>query len=79
MRRDAMGLTQRQRQIVILLSRGLAKKQIARRLFISPNTVNRTIQAVFDETGVHDRLMLARWWLARRWRARRRRRREQKQ
>jgi DNA-binding NarL/FixJ family response regulator len=50
------GLTERQRQVIQLLSEGHANKVIARELGISPSTVKVHVQAAFRTLGVHSRL-----------------------
>jgi DNA-binding NarL/FixJ family response regulator len=54
---DALaGLTERQQQVVRLLSEGHANKVIARELGISPSTVKVHVHAAFRALGVHSRL-----------------------
>lgn len=50
------GLTQRQQQVIRLLSEGCANKVIARELGISPSTVKVHVHAAFRVLGVHSRL-----------------------
>jgi DNA-binding NarL/FixJ family response regulator len=54
---DAAGatLTERERDILKLLSQGLGEKRIAEQLFISPKTVARHIQHILPKLGVHSR------------------------
>jgi HD-GYP domain-containing protein (c-di-GMP phosphodiesterase class II) len=54
MRRPA-GLSERECQVLGLLARGLATKQIARRLGISPKTCDHHIQRVYGKVGVSTR------------------------
>ncbi len=49
------GLTERETEVVRLLSRGLRTKQIARELGISPKTVDRHIQNSYRKMGVSSR------------------------
>lgn len=49
------GLTEREVEVVGLLARGLLTKQIARRLDISPKTVDRHIQNSYRKMGVSSR------------------------
>ncbi|HWJ38342.1 MAG TPA: response regulator transcription factor [Sphingomicrobium sp.] len=49
-------LTERQQQVIRLLSEGHANKVIARRLGISPSTVKVHVHAAFRTLGVHSRL-----------------------
>lgn len=53
---DAMtGLTERQRQVIRLVSAGHQNKVIARELGISPSTVKVHVHAAFRALGVHSR------------------------
>lgn len=49
-------LTERQQQVIRLLSEGHANKVIARQLGISPSTVKVHVHAAFRTLGVHSRL-----------------------
>lgn len=48
-------LTERERQVLALLARGMINKDIADTLMISTNTVKRHLKAVFKKLGVHTR------------------------
>jgi DNA-binding NarL/FixJ family response regulator len=48
-------LTSREREVLMLLARGLTQAEIARDLFISPKTVAGHIQRVLTKLGVHSR------------------------
>jgi DNA-binding NarL/FixJ family response regulator len=48
---EAYGLTEREIEIVIHLARGLATKEIAAELSISPHTVRDHVKAIFAKTG----------------------------
>jgi DNA-binding NarL/FixJ family response regulator len=52
-------LSERERQIAVLVARGLKNKDIATELAISENTVKRHLQSIFSKTGTRDRLELA--------------------
>ena len=52
-------LSEREKQIAFLVSRGLKNKDIAAELKISENTVKRHLQSIFSKTGARDRLELA--------------------
>ncbi len=52
-------LSDRERQIAVLVSRGLKNRDIAQELRISENTVKRHLQSIFSKTGARDRLELA--------------------
>jgi DNA-binding NarL/FixJ family response regulator len=56
---DRSGLSGRERQITILIMRGLKNKEIARRMFITEQTVKNHVHNVFEKLGVGDRLELA--------------------
>jgi len=51
-------LTERERQVIVLISEGLKNKQIAERLFISPTTVTHHLSSIYSKLGVTDRLEL---------------------
>jgi DNA-binding NarL/FixJ family response regulator len=52
-------LSERERQIAMLVARGMKNKDIATELHISENTVKRHLQSIFSKTGTRDRLELA--------------------
>lgn len=52
-------LSDRERQIAVLVARGMKNKDIAAELTISENTVKRHLQSIFSKTGTRDRLELA--------------------
>jgi DNA-binding NarL/FixJ family response regulator len=52
-------LSEREKQIAALVSRGMKNKDIALQLTISENTVKRHLQSIFSKTGARDRLELA--------------------
>jgi len=55
------GLTEREREVLILVADGLANKQIARRLGISEKTVKGHLTRIFQAIGVADRTQAALW------------------
>lgn len=60
--RRALGdLTDREREVLALVARGLANKQIARSLGISERTVKAHLTSVFQRIGVTDRTSAALW------------------
>ncbi|HEY3018913.1 MAG TPA: response regulator transcription factor [Solirubrobacteraceae bacterium] len=59
--RPAAELTPREREVLGLLSRGKANKQIARELGISEKTVKAHLTRVFEAIGVSDRTAAALW------------------
>jgi len=52
-------LTAREAEVLVLLARGLTNKSIARRLAISPRTVQNHVARVFDKTGAGNRAAAA--------------------
>jgi DNA-binding NarL/FixJ family response regulator len=53
------GLTERQREIVRCVGRGMSNKQIGRHLGISPTTVKTHLHNIFERLGIGGRTMLA--------------------
>jgi DNA-binding NarL/FixJ family response regulator len=49
------GLTDREREVLDLLARGLTNKEIAETLVISTNTVKRHLKAIFSKLDIHTR------------------------
>lgn len=60
-RRPLDELTQRERDVLALVGKGLANKQIAWRLGITEKTVKAHLGSIFDRLGVHDRTQAAIW------------------
>jgi DNA-binding NarL/FixJ family response regulator len=58
-RRDKPQLSDRERQIVLLVAQGNRNKEIGAHLFISEQTVKNHLHSIFDKLGVSDRLELA--------------------
>ena len=54
-------LTDREREVLVLVASGMANKQIARRLGISEKTVKTHLTNVFQRIGVRDRTQAALW------------------
>ena len=48
-------LTPRERQILAWVADGKTNKEIARILWITPNTVRKHLENVYDKLGVHTR------------------------
>jgi DNA-binding NarL/FixJ family response regulator len=60
-RRPLEELTQRERDVLTLVGRGMTNKQVAWRLGISEKTVKAHLGSVFDRLGVQDRTQAALW------------------
>jgi len=52
---ELSALTDREREVLELLARGLTNKEIAEKLVITTNTVKRHLKAVFEKLDVHTR------------------------
>jgi DNA-binding NarL/FixJ family response regulator len=58
---DASLLTEREREVLLLVGNGLANKQIARQLDIAERTVKAHLTSIFQRIGVTDRTRAALW------------------
>jgi two-component system, NarL family, nitrate/nitrite response regulator NarL len=58
-RKDKPLLSDREKEIVLLVAQGYRNKQIGGKLFISEQTVKNHLHNIFDKLGVSDRLELA--------------------
>lgn len=56
----ADGLTQREREVAILVAEGLRSREVADRLAIAPQTVKSHLKTIFDKLGVRNRVELSR-------------------
>lgn len=54
------GLTPREEELVKLVARGLATREISGALFISEHTVHNHLRSIFEKVGVHSRRELVR-------------------
>lgn len=54
-RREALGITPRELEILELIAEGLSNKEIAGRLFVSENTIKTHSSRVFDKLGAKRR------------------------
>ena len=54
-KKDIDELTEREKDILNLIAKGLNNKEIARTLYISEGTVKNYISSIYDKTGINDR------------------------
>lgn len=59
--RPRVNLTPREREVVALIAAGLTARQVARRLVLSPRTVEHHVQRILRRTGQPNRAALVRW------------------
>ncbi|MGV9779585.1 response regulator transcription factor [Streptosporangium sp. NPDC003464] len=52
---EPAGLTDREREILILITRGRSNSEIAADLTVSPSTVKNHVTSLFAKIGVRDR------------------------
>jgi len=57
-------LTERETEVVNLLTQGYSNKEIASRLFISPHTAKTHLGQIFRKCGVRNRVELTGWWVS---------------
>jgi len=50
-------LTEREREVLTLLDEGYTQKEIAQRLYLSPNTIRRHLQNVYEKLGVTNKTL----------------------
>ncbi len=55
------GLTPRELEVVCLVAAGLTDAQVAERLVISPRTVGKHLQSIYDKLDLHSRSAATRW------------------
>lgn len=55
---DGLGVTAREAEVLRLVAEGLANKQIAARLFLSPRTVEKHVESLLRKTGARSRTQL---------------------
>jgi DNA-binding NarL/FixJ family response regulator len=56
-------LTDRETEIVTLISKGLSNREIAAKLFMSEGTVKNYISGILDKTGLEHRTQIAIYYL----------------
>ncbi len=54
-RRDALGVTKRELEILCLMAAGLSNREIAERIFVSENTVKTHCSRLFEKLGARRR------------------------
>ncbi|WP_447045952.1 LuxR C-terminal-related transcriptional regulator [Vreelandella sp. H-I2] len=59
--RPACGLTNREMEIISLLSNGSSNQQIAEKLFVSEHTVKSHLYNIFRKINVHNRIQALNW------------------
>jgi DNA-binding NarL/FixJ family response regulator len=59
------GLSRCQQRIIVLVAQGLKNCEIATEIGISVNVVKNYLQAIYDRTGMSNRVELALWYEAR--------------
>ena len=55
-------LTSREVQILASIAGGATNKEVAAELDISPRTVQKHLEHIYDKLGVHRRTAAAGWW-----------------
>lgn len=55
-------LTAREAQVLTLITGGATNKEVARELRISPRTVQKHLEHIYDKLGLHRRTAAAGWW-----------------
>lgn len=53
------GISEREREIILLVASGLDNREIGKRLFISPKTVKNHMTSIYVKTGAKNRVQLA--------------------
>lgn len=62
--RPPSALSRREREVVILVARGMSNRQVAGELSISPATVERHVANILGKLGFHSRAQIAAWAVA---------------
>ena len=56
---DAVRMTKREREIVVLIAEAMSNKEIAQRLNLSTHTVKSHIHNILEKLALHSRLEIA--------------------
>ena len=54
-------LTRREREVALLVARGLTNRQIAQELSVSRSTANNHVARILRKLGLHSRAQIAAW------------------
>ncbi len=57
--RDAVRMTKREREIIVLIAEGMGNKEIAQRLNLSTYTVKSHVHKILEKMALHSRLQIA--------------------
>jgi len=57
---ERFSISEREKEIVMLIACGLSNKEIAAKLFISSGTVKNHVYNIYEKTGVQNRVELTR-------------------
>ncbi len=58
---ESVRMTKRERQVIELISDGMANKEIAQKLYLSPYTVKSHVHNVLEKLALHTRLQIAKY------------------
>jgi len=58
---DSVRMTKRERQVIELISDGMANKEIAQKLHLSPYTVKSHVHNILEKLALHTRLQIAKY------------------
>jgi DNA-binding CsgD family transcriptional regulator len=53
---EAIPLTQREREVLAHIARGRSTAEVARLLWVTPATVSKHLEHVYEKLGVHSRI-----------------------
>jgi DNA-binding NarL/FixJ family response regulator len=60
-RRPASQLTTREREVAVLIARGLRNREIAEQLVVTERTVTAHVEQILNKLGFHSRAQVATW------------------